>query len=437
MFQIRTRFAGEIAQLKLEKTGDGFVPRYETDSISPRTRPIRVGDKVKQNELLAVIWSVPIGQAKSALMDAICSLALSNQQWKLKEEAYAKGAMSTAAMLIADRTTQADTLTRLSAERSLWTWKLTKEDIKEIENEAEELRKLIIANKLPDPNKEDKKWAEVAKALAVKWSRVEVRAPIYKTIKDIDGKDIPDPNVLLTVVEKNTNLNDYVDPIATPYPLYKLADLSRLQVMVQPHEEYYPILRSQLEARKLNWKIEVDSLPNDKPLSPPIIQVLQSLDPGLRTCIVTGYLQSDDLPVPKGQAEGFQEGWFGKYLVGQFVRATIFVDPEKDTVEIPTDALYEAEGESLVFVQDAKEKEKFYVKRVSVVQRFKEFTYVRSVLSQRDRDINPAEAEKGKRRIEALLPGELVVTHGVVELNRAFDNLASRDRIERLQNQAK
>jgi multidrug efflux pump subunit AcrA (membrane-fusion protein) len=281
--------------------------------------------------------------------------------------------------------------------------KLSPDDIKEIEKEAEELRKLIEAKKERDPQKE-----------AEKWARVEIRAPIFK----FDGRDPskPDPNVMLTVVEKNTNINDMLDPIASP-PMFKLADLSRLQVMVQPHEEYYPILRDQLQKNKLTWKVQVTAYPNAKPLEPKIVQVLPSVDPGLRTCIVTGFLQSPDM----------------KYLVGQHVTATIFVDPEEGTVEIPTNALNDAEGESLVFVQDPKDKQTFYMRRVSVTQRFKEFSYVRSVLTERDKQISQAEVEKNKRRIEVLLPGEIVITHGIVELKAAFDNMSATDRLEKLQ----
>lgn len=408
LFLIRSRFPGEVAQF----TGEGFVARHDLDSgtISPtQFRPIRVGDKVQQNELLAVVWSQTLGTNKAALVDAISALRLSQGAYERAKKVFDEGALSEGSYKQFERQRQADFNTMLTAERSLRFWKLTDKEIDVIKAEA-----ALIAEEKKIRLLEDE----------VKWARVEIRAPIFK--KDGDGK--PDPKVWLTVVEKNTNLNDMLDPTATSYPMFKLADLSRLQIMVQPHEEYYPLLRDQLRKGKLKWKIELDAYPNAQPLEPKIVQVLPSLDPGLRTCIVSGYITSDDLPAGTGQ-----DGWFGKYLVGQFATATIFVDPEADTVEIPTNALNEAEGESLVYVQDAKDKDVFYVKRVSVAQRFKEFTYVRSVLTERDQSISIAEQKKGKRRIETLQPGEMVVTHAIVEINRAFETLCARDRLERLQ----
>ena len=342
MFIIRSRFPGEVAEIPPPKWMRDLDPN---SSIAANLiRPLRVGDKVEQNELLAVVWSQPLGQAKSALIDAICSLALSSKQYELKQEAFKEAALSLASLMGQERQVQADMLTRMSAERSLWMWKLTKDDIKEIEHEAQELRKLMTLDKLKkiDPEK-----------LAHKWARVEIRAPIFKM--DPNDPTKPDPKVQLTIVEKNFNLNEMLDPIAS-VPMYKLAYLGRLTLMVQPHEEYYPILRDQLDEKTLNWKIQVQAYPHEKPLEPPIEQVLPSLDPGLRTCIVTGYLDNPDGAKHPGQSNF-------RYLVGQFCTATIFVDPEDNTVDIPTNALLESEGESLVFVQDAKKKDTFYAKR--------------------------------------------------------------------------
>ena len=48
-------------------------------------------------------------------------------------------------------------------------------------------------------------------------------------------------------------------------------------------------------------------------------------------------------------------------------------------------------------------------------------------------EISTADEQNGKRPIQPLRAGELVVTHGVVEMKAAFEALSTRDRIEVLQ----
>jgi multidrug efflux pump subunit AcrA (membrane-fusion protein) len=217
----------------------------------------------------------------------------------------------------------------------------------------------------------------------------------------------------LTIVEKNTNINDMLDPINSP-PLFKLADMSRLQVWVQPPEEDLPLLRKNLKSGNLRWQIQFQAFPNDEPLDLPVLQFAPALDPNLRTPMVIGYLPNKE----------------SKYVVGQFVTATIFVNPEPDSVEIPTNALNEVEGESLVFVQTNGQEHEYGLRRVAVVERFKEFTFVRSRLTKRDREISAAEQMRGRRPIQPLLPGERVVTLGIVELTAALENEKTRAQLE-------
>jgi hypothetical protein len=79
------------------------------------------------------------------------------------------------------------------------------------------------------------------------------------------------------------------------------------------------------------------------------------------------------------------------------------------------------EGESLVFVQTDAKKHEYTLRRVPVVERFKEFTFVRTKLTKRDREISEAEQIRGHRPIQPLLPGERVVTLGIVQLTAALD----------------
>ena len=369
LFTIRSRFPGELADVRRVVDTDG--------SITPtRERPLRFGDKVRQGDLLAVIWSQQLGAAKAAMVDAICALRLSQDTLSRYEELYQKGAMGLSSLKAAERQVQADSNTLLTAERSLKMWKLEPHEIEEIKAEAK-----IIHDQKKVRSADDE----------MKWARVEIRVPWF---------DKANPDRELVLVEKNTNINDMVDPINSP-PLFKLADTSRLQIWVHPPEEYLPLIRAGLQnngSGRLQWDIRFYSESSD---APPrmldIVQIAPSLEPNQHTPMILGYLPSPE----------------GKYLIGQFVTATIFTPPDPDTVEVPTAALNEVEGQALVFVQSDTSKTDFELRRVAVVRRFKDVTYVRTKLTDEERKISKAEVERGRRPLQPLLPGErVVVTRG-------------------------
>jgi cobalt-zinc-cadmium efflux system membrane fusion protein len=386
LFTIRSRFSGEVAEIRQVADPNGhFTPT--------KLRPLRFGDRVEPGDVLAVVWSQQLGTAKAALVDALSNLALSKDKLERQNEAWRKAAISLATLKDTERQVQLDSNAVLTAERSLKFWKLTKEEIQTIKDEAKIIQE---TKKVRDADQE------------MKWARVEIQVPKVLTYDD--------PKKLnLVVVEKNTNLNDMLDPINSP-PLFKVADLSRLQIWVHPPEEYLPILRERLKdgsPSKLKWQIRFQSeSPDTSPLELEILQIAHSLEPNQHTPMVIGYL-----PNPEG-----------KYLIGQFVTATIFVDPDKDTVEIPTEALNEVEGQALVFVQTDPQKYEYTLRRVAVVRRFKDVTFVRTKLTAEEQKISEAEQKRGRRPIQPLLPGELVVTRGVVELTAALEDLVTKER---------
>jgi cobalt-zinc-cadmium efflux system membrane fusion protein len=386
IFAIRSRFPGELAEVTQVLDADG--------PITPtRQRPLRFGDKVKQGDRLAVIWSQPFGAAKAALVDAVCALRLSQETLKRYEDLHQKGAMALASVKIAERQVQADSNSLLTAERSLKMWKLEKQEIEEIKAEAN-----VIHDQKKSRSADDE----------MKWARVEIKVPWF---------DKTNPNRELIVVEKNTNLNDMVDPINSP-PLFKLADTSRLQIWVHPPEEYLPLIRAGLKKGPggLQWDIRFQSEARETPAAKlDIVQIAPSLEPNQHTPMVLGYL-----PNPEG-----------KYLIGQFVTATIYMPPDKDTVEIPTDALNEVEGQAYVFVQSDSGKHDYSLRRVAVVRRFKDVTFVRAKLGDDDKKVSDAEVARGRRPLQPLLPDERVITRGVCELTSALEELAIKSRIAR------
>jgi cobalt-zinc-cadmium efflux system membrane fusion protein len=383
LFNIRTRFPGELAEMMM--VTEPGVPTV--------VRPLRFGDKVEQGARLAVVWSQQLGQAKAALVDAICAQRLSKDNYDRLLKLWQDGNTSVAALKQAERQLQQDSGTLVSAERSLKMWKLTSEEIQEIRKEAD---KIIDHTKVRNSD------------LEAKWAVVEIKVP-----------PIPDnPSALLTVIEKNTCLNDMLDPINSPAPLFKVADLSRLMIWVHPPEEYLPVLRANLaraqqEGRPLEWAIRFKSDPEDAPPQKmKIVQIAPSIEPYQHTPMVVGYLDNSK----------------GKYLVGQFVTATIFVPPAPDTVEIPPDALNEVGGQALVFVESNAAKREYTLRRVAVVARFKDAIIVRSKLTAEDEKVSRQEQEQGRRPIEPLRPGERVITRGVVELTTALEGLLVEER---------
>src|SRR5271157_5678655 len=139
---------------------------------------------------------------KGALIDAMIDLHRDQQRLKELEKLYQEGAISAATFYDAQRTVQHDYSAANNAERTLRIWKL---DDKEIADVKQEAATIDVAKR--DPKKEKD------------WARVEVRAPH-------DG----------TIVEKNTNLGDWVDP-SNGNPMFRIADLETLAVWVHPLEE--------------------------------------------------------------------------------------------------------------------------------------------------------------------------------------------------------
>jgi cobalt-zinc-cadmium efflux system membrane fusion protein len=387
LFSIRTRFPGELAEIKqIEEDTPG----------SPKQRPLRFGDKVKQGETLAVLWSRDLGEKKAALVDALCSLRLSRDTLNRQYEIFKDGALSLAAIKASERQVQADSNAVLTAERTLKMWKLTEEEIQAIKAEAQ-----IIS---------DHKKVRTAEN-EMRWARVEIQVPRF-----LNGDQVSARKLNLVVVEKNTNVNDMLDPISSP-PLFKIADLGRLQIWVHPPEEYLPLIRESLkQGTNLRWQIHFQSEPpNTPPLELSILQIAPSLEPNQHNPMVIGYLDNPE----------------SKYLVGQFVTATIFMPPDADTVEVPPAALNEVDGQSLVFVQPDRKKAEYTLRRVAVVRRFKDVIFVRSRLTEEEQKTSAEEVRLGRRPIQPLRPGELVLAGGIVQMTAALENLVTQERVER------
>jgi cobalt-zinc-cadmium efflux system membrane fusion protein len=386
LFAVRSRFPGEVNEimdcppdqrgsfpLKSTVPGKSFEPPVRTE----KGRQFTIGDRVKKGDLLAIVWSKDLGDKKANLIDAIIDLRRDSARLKDLEKLYYEGSVSAATFYEAERTVKKDINARNAAERTLRMWKLDDAEINQVLKEA-----ATIDEDKRDPVKEKD------------WARVEIRAPN-------DG----------IIVELNNNTGDWVDPSNFGTPMFRIADVSKLQVWLSPLEEYLPVLQDFLKkpsTTPLAWDIYLQADPKAPPLTGTLVRLAPSLDYAQHTPLLVGLVDN-----PKGNL-----------LVGQFVTATIYVPLEDNLVEIPSMAINEEKGQSVVFVQRQPDKQPldFTLRAVSVVYRFKDVVYVRSA-APANQDEEPVDG----LRVEALHAGDRVVTESVVELTKALRDLEAKE----------
>jgi hypothetical protein len=465
MFLIKCRFNGELTSVMQVK--DKILDKDGYEKTIDRT--LKFGDKVKQGDVLAVFWSITLGTAKAAFVDAISAVRLSEDAWVRQRELYEKGALPLATLRGAERQLQGDNNNLLTAERSLRMWKMTDDEIKALREEANEIIESLVLNpnkgtiKKVDETKstltitsvgrdENYVWSAATKVMDSHGKQIGVvitaktfppgMSVNFKT-EEINGNnlligikkndvldevnrwartDVPvpwfdkvNPDRELTVVEKNTNIGDIVDNTNFGTWLFKVADLSKLQIWVHPAEEYLPLIHNGLKKNGgLQWEIRMHSDPDAPPLVLPVDMICPSLEPNQHNPMVIGYLPNKD----------------HRFLVGQFVTATLQMPPEENTVEIPTAAINEYNAQSFVFLQVKDKPGEFVQRRVAVVRRYADYSVIRTKLRPQDEIFSSAEVKAGRYPLKTLQIGEQVVTHGVVEMTTALENLVTKESIE-------
>ena len=202
---VRARFAGEIVQW-----GDAGA-----------TAPMGFGQRVRKDQLLAILWSRDLGEKKSELVDGLSQLRVDEDSLKRINKVAGDGAVPDRVIRDAERKVEADRIAVARAERTLQSWRVAKEEIDAVRAEADRLAHNAKRGRDELPRQ---------------WARVEVRAPW-------DG----------VIIEKNVALGDLVD---TSTDLFKIADLSRLRVMAHAYEEDLPSLDT-LKNNRRGWSVVV------------------------------------------------------------------------------------------------------------------------------------------------------------------------------------
>ena len=360
MVHVHTRFSGEVVELgELEATP--AAPTTGSEEDRKGNRPIRYGDHVDKGQLLAVIWSKELGEKKSELVENLSRLRLDEEKEKRLEELLAKGAVPERSVREAERNVEADLIAVTRVERTLRSWRLTEAEIDVIRGEAEKVHKF------------KGKWG---RDLESTWARVEVRAPISAT-----------------VVEKNVAVGDFV---TTDFDMFKIADLSRLDVLAHVYEDDLPELEK-LPRHQRRWTIFLRTDPRARPVEGSFEQIGNIIDPSQHTALTMGWVDNSN----------------GRLRAGQFVTASISLPAGPDEVAVPSSAVIDQEGKSLVFVKADPEKHQYVRRHVQVTRRRDDFAYIssRPTASERDPLVKP------------LHVGELVVTTGGVELAAELESL--------------
>lgn len=346
---VHSRFPGEVVKI-------GPVDPTQTSDEAETGRRLRYGDRVKKDQLLAIVWSTDIGEKKSELVDAISKFRLDS---RLAERYEKAGIQVVAGIQIfeAQRNVEADRIAINKAIRTLRSWRLTEQEIEDVRQEAIQL------------NNHD-----TETVAAKSWAELEIRSPM-------DG----------VIVEKNINAGTIVD---TNDDLFKIADLSRIQVLASVYEEDLPYLE-RLKPEERHWLIDLKADPFDNKIPGEFETIGVAIDPNMHTGAVIGWVEN------RGQ----------RLKVGQFVTATIQLSADPEMVEVPANAF--EEGTSSVFVETDPVRHEVTRRPVAVTRRGQETIFIRSQPNEQER-LDGA---------QPLAIGEKVVMSGVIELNQELMNL--------------
>jgi cobalt-zinc-cadmium efflux system membrane fusion protein len=372
LFRVRARFAPSPSSAEVIQIGQIADSSRRTGKSQTVFRELRSGDRVIKGNLLAVFYSVDVGNKKNDLIDATYQLKLDEQILK-RAEAKAE-AVPEVFLLNARRNVQGDRNAIERAVSTLKTWGIPEEDIQAVRDEAENVKK---------------RGGNRDKSKDALWARVEIKAPA-------DG----------VIIERNLALHEIIADNTTN--LFQIADVDRLFVTANVPEDDLPVLEALSDNQKI-WTVKtVGSLP----VHGIIDDIGYIIDPNQHTAVVKGYIINNG----------------GKLRSGQFISATVELPPPEDVVEVPIDAVIDDGQQSIVFVQTDPLKQHYTMRRVQLTNRFDTTAFVRSKPFTKDEELTAADLELGMLPKEPLRPDERIVLSGVGELKAVVHEKESAPR---------
>ncbi len=340
---------------------------------------MQTGDFVKENTPLGVFYSVDVGSKKNDLIDALVQYRLDKD---IADRAQLSGVISEVQKLTYDRNLQADVNAINRSLKTLETWKIPADEIEAVYAEADDIvksrsRREFNAKKY-DPNKEDK------------WGRVVLRAPV-------DGY----------IVERNVSEKEIV--VDSNMALFQIGRIDRLQVVANATEETVKELYEQWKKSGLKWTIHTLGDPEGEGYAGTVDEISMLVDPNQHSVPIKGMIDNSNRVL----------------RAGQYVTATIELPPPGDVVEIPANAVADDGKQAIVFVQLDPDKAELAMRRVMVTQRIDNRVFVRSKLSDKEKELTPEEQDQGLLPREPLQLGERVIMSGLLELKKELEDLES------------
>jgi cobalt-zinc-cadmium efflux system membrane fusion protein len=385
LVHVQTRFAGMVHEVgATHEQGDGS------------TRSVRPGDQVSKGQVLAKLWSKEVGEKKSELVNSISKLRF----WEAVVERFrrlpAGGVVSLKEQQEAERNYQDAFIQVESCKRTLRSWLIPEEELARIQAEAERIIKQSRVQDNPQAPTAPASRPEPAPLSAnppLQPMKPSEQLELDRTWAEIDIL-APMAGVIL---EKNFTVGDIVD---TSLDMFKIADLSRLGVMVNVYEEDLPKLVA-LPPEQRHWKLELMAEPGAQPHEGIIETIGNVIDPSQHTAVVKGWIDN-----PKGQLR-----------VGQFVTAIVDLPNREGLVSVPLSSIKDDGSRTFVFISADKSKTKLTLREVKLARRG-------SVMAQLEsQPTNGYSPESHPKPVEV---GELVVTSGALELAEQLHKLQTQ-----------
>jgi cobalt-zinc-cadmium efflux system membrane fusion protein len=372
IFRLRARFAPSPSSAECVEIGQIAEDPRRSGKTQTVFREIHSGDRVIKGNLLAVFYSVDVGNKKNDLVDAIYQLKLDDRVMKRWES---KVSIVPDIMLWnQERTVVGDINAIERAVSTLRAWGIPEEDIQALRKEAESVK----------PEDAQKRLRLHDRSNFERWARVEIKAPA-------DG----------IVIQRDLTLHEFV--VDNTLNLFQIADLTKLFVTANCPEDDLPLLEGLQESSHglIPWTVKTVGSP---PMSGYIDDISYLIDPNQHTAVVKGYIENKQ----------------ARLRGGQFISATVELPPPEDVVEIPISAMIEDGQDTVVFVETDAVKQQYTMRRVGLTNRFQDTVFVRSKPFAKEEQLTPEEAERGLLPKEPLRPGERVLQTGVGELKLAL-----------------
>jgi cobalt-zinc-cadmium efflux system membrane fusion protein len=378
--RIRARFApAEVVRI-----GEMFDANLSLRKGHSVKRELRAGDQVSAEEVLGVFYSVDVGNKKNDLFDALVQFKLDQE---VLDRAWAKQEVVPEVFILnAQRNVQGDRNAINRAENTLRAWGVPEEDIRDVHREARKATDARGTARSGTENPEDKQ--KVTAAQLERWARVTLKAP--------------DSGV---IVERNVTKNEMV--VDNTVSLFQIAKVDRLLVVANAPEDELPQLLALQSAGRDSWVIRtVGASDQEEGIEGSINDISYLIDVNQHSVVVKGYIDN-----PKNQLRA-----------GQFVTATIDLSPPDGVVEVPVSAVVDDGRECVVFVQTDAKEHHYMMRRVEVTHRYEKVLFVRSRPFAKGAEIKKQEKKQGLLPREPLLPGERVLTTGVLELKKELED---------------